>query len=89
MTVHIGIYGQVQGVFFRRNAKDEADKLGLVGWVRNNEDGSVEIMAVGSREKLNEFVKWCKKGSPSAEVEKVEVDWRPDELDFESFEILR
>lgn len=89
MTVHIRIYGQVQGVFFRFSAKEEADGLGLVGWVRNNIDGSVEAMVVGPKVKLVEFIKWCKKGPPQAAVESVEIDWRPEDLDFESFEILR
>ena len=89
MTVHIRISGQVQGVFFRSSAKEEADRWGLAGWVRNNEDGSVEVMAVGLRERLNKFVKWCKKGPPLAKVENVEVDWRPEDMDFEGFEILR
>lgn len=88
MQAHIRIYGQVQGVFFRRTAKEEADKLGLTGWVRNRSDGSVEAMAVGPKEKLLEFVKWCKKGSPFAKVENVEVDWSKGEEDFDSFEIL-
>lgn len=89
MTVHIRIYGQVQGVFFRFSAKEEADRWGLAGWVRNNVDGSVEAMVVGPKVKLAEFIKWCKKGPPSAGVENIEVDWRPEDMDFESFEILR
>ncbi len=89
MTVHIRIYGQVQGVFFRFSAKEEADRLGLAGWVRNNVDGSVEAMVVGPKVKLVEFIKWCKKGPPQAAVENIEVDWRPEDMAFESFEILR
>lgn len=89
MTVHIRIYGQVQGVFFRSSAKEEADRWGLAGWVRNNVDGSVEAMVVGPKEKLVEFIKWCKNGPPQAGVENIEVDWRPEDMDFESFEILR
>ena len=58
MQAHIRIYGQVQGVFFRSYAKEVADRLGLVGWVKNNPDGSVETVAEGSKEKLEEFVKW-------------------------------
>ena len=88
VTVRMAIFGQVQGVFFRRAAKEEADKLCLVGWARNRDDGSVEILAIGSKEKLEKFVKWCKKGPPFAKVEKVEVDWSETEETFGSFEIL-
>lgn len=88
MTVHLKIYGRVQGVFFRRNAKIEADRLGIGGWVRNDADGSVEIMAGGEKASLDQFVKWCKKGPPFSRVEKVEVDFPKTEEDFEGFEII-
>lgn len=88
MKVHLRIYGMVQGVFFRQSAKDKADELGIVGWVRNNQDGSVEAMAGGSEGKLKEFVAWCKKGPPFAKVDDVEEDWQKQGDDFSSFEIL-
>lgn len=87
-SVKILIWGKVQGVFFRKSAKDEADKLGLGGWVRNNKDGSVEIMATGDKDSLNELVKWCGSGSTLAQVERVDVERQKDVQDFESFEIL-
>jgi len=70
----INVSGQVQGVFFRRSAKLKADSLGIAGWARNIDDGSVEVMAEGDREKVDEFIKWCKKGPPFAKVEKVEIE---------------
>ena len=85
---NIRIYGQVQGVFFRRMAKDEADSLGLTGWVRNDRDGSVEIMAVSDKKRLAKFLAWCKKGPPFAKVERVEVDWSKATSEFEGFEII-
>lgn len=85
---NIKIFGQVQGVFFRRNAKEKADRLGIVGWVRNDRDGSVEVMASGPKEKLNQFIKWCKKGPPLAKVENVEVDWQETDESFDHFDIL-
>jgi len=88
MQAHIRIYGQVQGVFFRSYAKEVADRLGLVGWVKNNPDGSVETVAEGSKEKLEEFVKWCKKGPSGAMVEKVEVKWGEKSEDYDQFEII-
>ncbi|HSX18803.1 MAG TPA: acylphosphatase [Candidatus Saccharimonadales bacterium] len=88
MTVNIIISGQVQGVFFRKSAKAEAEKLGLVGWIKNNSDGSVETLAVGSKEKLEKFVTWCKAGPPFGEVENIKVEWKDQNLEFDSFEIV-
>lgn len=88
VRAHIFIYGEVQGVFFRRTAKLEAEKLGLVGWVRNRPHGEVEIVAQGPKVNVNQFIKWCKKGPPFAKVEGVEVEWRKNLEDFEEFEIV-
>lgn len=88
MTVRLKIYGRVQGVFFRRTAKVEADKLGLVGWARNEADGSVGILATGDKAKLKEFIKWCKDGPEMAKVDRIEEDWGDSGRDFESFGIV-
>lgn len=81
------ITGQVQGVFFRRSAKLEAENLGLVGWVKNLDDGSVQIMVQGEQAKVNKFVTWCKKGPPFAKVEKVHIDMQEGLERFEDFSI--
>lgn len=88
MQVNIRIAGQVQGVFFRRSAKEEADRLAIGGWVRNNRDGSVEIMAVGPKDQLDQFAAWCKKGPREAKVEKVDIKWEQNSKDFDKFEII-
>ncbi|OGY41728.1 MAG: acylphosphatase [Candidatus Buchananbacteria bacterium RBG_13_36_9] len=85
--VSIIINGQVQGVFFRYKTQQEAQKLGLTGWVRNNADSSVEILAEGDKDKLEELIAWCKAGPRSAQVENVEVNWAPYRGEFEGFEI--
>ena len=89
MQIHVKVHGQVQGVFFRSHAKEVADRLGLVGWVRNNSDGSVKILAEGPKGKLEEFIKWCQVGPSGAQVEKVDVDWYQRSGEFSDFEILR
>lgn len=81
------IKGRVQGVFFRYKTQQEAQKLGLNGWVKNNGDGSVEILAEGDKDKLEELIEWCKEGPRSAQVEKVEVKWQKYVGEFEGFEI--
>ena len=88
VRAHIFIYGEVQGVFFRRSARVKADELGVVGLIRNRRDGSVEVIAQGSKAKVDTFIKWCKKGPPFAKVGKVEVEWKKNLEDFEEFEII-
>lgn len=88
MTVRLKIFGRVQRVYFRKSSQVEAEKLGLVGWARNEDDGSVEILASGSEEKLKEFIKWCKDGPEMAKVEKVVEDWSEETSDLEGFEAI-
>lgn len=86
--VHIFVSGQVQGVLFRQNTKAKAEKLGLTGWVKNTDDGKVEITAEGDKEKLDELIMWCRKGSLFAKVDKVEVKWKRNLGVFGNFEII-
>jgi acylphosphatase len=69
----IRVYGKVQGVWFRKYTCEEALRLGLCGWVRNEPDGSVLIKAEGKEEFLRELMRWCQQGPPLAAVTKVEV----------------
>ncbi|MBL4736088.1 MAG: acylphosphatase, partial [Flavobacteriales bacterium] len=55
----IRIEGKVQGVWFRASTRDEAGRLGLRGFVRNEPDGSVYAEVEGEENEINEFVKWC------------------------------
>ena len=72
--------GRVQGVFFRHFASTHAQRLGLVGWVRNLSDGStVEIVAEGPHASLEELLAHVRRGPPAAYVEHVEVQWKPAE----------
>jgi len=87
-TVHIVIKGRVQGVYFRASAKDVADEMGVTGWVKNTEDGDVEIMATGSKEQLEKLVDWCKVGPRRAVVTGVSVTNR-EETAFNSFDVIR
>ena len=69
--MRIIVTGKVQGVFFRAHAQDSAVKTGIKGWIRNLENGSVEIVAQGERENMEKFVNWCRRGPDSARVENV------------------
>ncbi len=75
------IFGSVQGVFFRYSAKIEAEKLFLIGYAKNLDDGSVEIMVCGEKEKVDKFIDWCSTGPAMAKVERVEVK----EIEFQKF----
>lgn len=86
--VEIRVTGIVQGVFFRQGVKAEAMRRGLIGWVRNEPDGSVRIVAEGEEEKLREFIDWCKKGTEWARIEKVETEWGEAKEEFDEFEIV-
>ena len=72
-AVHIVVRGRVQGVWFRGSAQTFASERGLTGWAKNCPDGTVEIHAEGNKAKLDEFVKWCETGPPSADVTGVDV----------------
>ncbi len=85
--VHIVVYGSVQGVFFRSNTRKMALGLDLKGYVRNMADGSVEVVAEGSEDKLKELIVFCKKGPEAADVEKVDVKFEKASNEFEGFEV--
>jgi len=76
--LHAFVRGRVQGVFFRSYVQEAAWKLGLSGWVRNREDGSVEVVAEGTRIVLEGFLEALKKGPATARVEHVDVKWEKE-----------
>ena len=70
---HVIVEGRVQGVFFRAYTKEEADRLGLGGWVRNRHDGSVETLIEGEAAAVDRMIGWLHEGSPMANVIRVQV----------------
>ena len=87
-TIHIIVKGEVQGVFYRVNARKIAEENNIRGWVRNLENGDVEIKATGTKEQLNCFLDWCWKGPEKARVSFLDVK-KTDDEDFEGFKIKR
>lgn len=85
--VHLVVSGRVQGVCYRMEAADCAMALGLTGWVRNLPDRSVEALAEGEEEALNDFVSWCRQGPAMAMVRGVDVAWSDATGEFREFEI--
>ena len=71
--LNIKIYGKVQGIFYRVTAKEQARKLNIFGFARNENGESVYIEAEGEEGNLDKFVAWCKVGPPLARVDNVEI----------------
>ncbi len=85
--VHVFISGMVQGVYFRAYTKEEADRLGLKGFVRNLPDGRVEAVFEGEEGAIEDMIRWCHVGSPYAKVSGVEFHEEPYTGEFSRFEI--
>lgn len=83
--VHITIKGRVQGVWFRGWTVQQAQSIGIQGWVRNRVDGSVEAVFCGSNNNVNEMIKRCRKGPPLARVDSIDVA-EADHQGFDGFE---
>jgi len=86
--LHVIVYGIVQGVGYRYSTYRKALQLGLTGWVRNKNDGSVEATFEGPHEKLEEMLSWCWKGPAFAQVSDIQVKWEEGDTKYTSFEIL-
>jgi acylphosphatase len=67
-AIEARVTGQVQGVAFRWHTQAQAQRLGVVGWVRNEVDGSVRVHAEGEDDAVDALVEWCRHGPPSARV---------------------
>lgn len=84
------VHGRVQNVSFRAYASDEARKLRLSGWVRNEADGTVQVNAVGPRSALDALLAWLWQGSPLAGVTQVEYIFQDIENEtFDGFTLRR
>ena len=83
------ISGRVQGVFYRASAQQEAQRLGLHGEIRNLPGGEVEAIVEGPKDRIEEFISWCRRGPPAAKVENVQVRWGPASGEFRSFLVTR
>lgn len=83
--IAVRVMGRVQGVGFRYFARSEARRRDLVGWVRNDRDGSVSIVAEGARAGLESFVAALRSGPAGARVADVAVSWERPKGEFADF----
>jgi acylphosphatase len=88
VCAHYRVRGQVQGVFFRASTEAMARRLGLNGWVRNCNNGDVELIACGVIPQLEALEKWLWKGPSSAHVGDVRRSEMPLQI-FHGFEVRR
>jgi acylphosphatase len=72
VVLYVAVRGRVQGVGFRWYVRERAHALGLTGWVRNRDDGSVEVLATGQESALQQFRGHLRSGPPGAKVIQVE-----------------
>jgi acylphosphatase len=86
-AVRLYIDGTVQGIFFRQFVKDNAERYNLKGFVRNLEDGRVEVFCEGEMENVDRLVELCKKGPKYSQIRKVDVKEEKVQ-DFKEFKIL-
>ena len=95
MLLRLQIYGRVQGVYYRKSTQEYARSLGLVGWVRNRPDGSVELCALDPKSPrkdsptYSQLHDWCHEGPINASVTRVDENWIEKMEDWSDFVIDR
>lgn len=82
------IAGKVQGVWYRASTQRQAQQLGITGWVRNRDDGRVEVLACGSDEQLDHLSTWLWQGPERARIDAVTAIEATCE-NFPDFQILK
>ena len=83
------VYGSVQGVGFRYSTQREALRLGLTGYARNLDDGSVEVLACGEDQQVTALIAWLQAGGPrSARVDRVNTEPHQPTREWQKFAIL-
>ncbi len=87
--VEINVFGRVQGIGFRQTAKQIADELGLKGYVLNQDDGSVTIVAQGKKEELNNFISQIRASPGFSNIEGMSYNFREAKEKYPDFEIMK
>ena len=89
IRAHLFVSGRVQGVWYRGSTKQQADDLGLTGWVRNCESGQVEIVVEGADDAVDKLIAWCRAGPSMARVTDVHIDFEGYSGEFVGFRVKR
>lgn len=80
--------GKVQDVSFRSFAKKNADLMGLKGYVRNRDDGKVEVFIEGDKDMIEALIEALRSGPEKAAVKNVDIEWRPHSGIYTDFKII-
>lgn len=88
VRAHVLINGNVQGVGFRAFTRHHALQSHLQGWVRNRDDGGVEVEIEGPKSSVDAFLEVIHQGPPLGEVHHVTVDWKEPNRHTDGFQIL-
>lgn len=88
VRAHVYVSGKVQGVFFRSETADLAQRLGINGWVRNLSDGRLEALFEGEKEQIEEEIEFCRSGPPGAYVLNVDIRWEDWGGEYSDFKVL-
>jgi len=86
-SIRLYITGTVQGIFFRGFVKENAERHNVKGFVRNLEDGRIEIFLEGNSEDVNKMIELCKKGPKHSQIKKIETKEERFQ-DFKTFKVL-
>jgi len=84
---HVIISGRVQGVCFRMETQRTAKRIGVLGWVKNRFDGTVEAVFEGDKKQVDQIIEWCRKGPSLSVVSNLEITWEPFTGEFKNFDI--
>lgn len=87
VRAHVRVSGRVQGVGFRFRTCEEAQRLGVRGWVRNLLSRDVEAVFEGDERAVQQIVAWCNEGPPGAWVRSVRVSWDEPPQGLAGFEL--
>jgi acylphosphatase len=82
------VYGNVQGVIFRTFAQDYARSLGITGYAKNMDDGTVEVVGQGTQENIEKFLSAISVGPEEAAVDSINIQKGPVEEAYTQFDIL-
>jgi undecaprenyl diphosphate synthase len=87
--IEIEVKGRVQGVNFRNMIKKHADQLGLKGYVRNKQDGSVLIIAQGEEDKIDQLMSFIKNSPGFSKVENIISEWKTQKARYSAFDVIK
>ena len=87
IRVHIWVKGRVQAVGFRAHVEYYALQIGVLGWVRNIGWDTVETVAEGTREQIDQFIEMVKTGPPASRVDEARVEYEPPTGRLDGFSV--